>query len=798
MNAADGLDDRPAGPARAGRLETVARAGLIVVAALLAGMFTDAAPTGLAGPDAFWRGALAVVVVFAASAARPWALVWLTGAVAATAAAGGSTLLLGVAVALVVAAAVHLLGDEPVPLLPTAVGVGAALCLLDLPSVGPDGSTALIVVVAVVPLVVSGWRWCSTRTWRIVRRTAIGASVLGGLGLFVFAVSAALAWRAGGRAVGESTAWIAAAKSGDQAGAVAHLREAADAFDEGTRSVSASWTTPARMLPGLGRYLDAVATVSSAGSELTLASKAATESASIDNLRPRQGKFDLAVMQRAKGPLADTIATARRVAPKVSGIDNTWLIAPVRDRIEEFSSKVDQAIEEGDLALAALDVAPSLLGGQGTRHYFVLFTTPSESRELGGFLGNFGELTVTDGKIELSRTGRTNVLNAGLTEAQVRAKLAAQGGGRIAEAPRSPELAPDLVAGQLPGQFPERFVAYDPGRFWNNITGTPDLPTVARAVADLYPQSGGERPIDGVIYVDPFAIEALLQLTGPITVEGMEQPIDSTNAASFLLRDQYLTIGDVGERADLLERVSRETFDRLTKGDLAGPRTFADALGPMVAQRHLAFWSLRPTDQPFLDRVGISGRFPAASPDLVAVTQSNDNPGKADALWHRELRYEAAYDAASGRTVSELRVTLYNDIPSAPAELAKLPDYVVGNLRGFPRGTNRTFLSAYTPLNLDRLTVGGTVTPSESYNEYGVRRFGAFIEVPAGAKVEVVFQLSGTLKLDGGYGLTAWSPPLATPDRLSIVVGSGAAVGSTADRREQSSDQSGIVVLDRR
>lgn len=772
----------------------MARAGVVVVAAFLAAVFADGAPTGLAGPDAFWRGVLAAVVVLAASAARPWALVWLTGAVAATAAAGGSTILLGVAVLLVAGAGVHLLRPEPIPLLPTVVGAVSALCLLDLPTVGPDGLTAAIVVLAVAPLVVSGWRWCSTRTWRIVRRTVVGAAMLGGIGLVVFVVSAAMAWRAGGRAVGESTAWIAAAKGGDQAGAVTHLREAADAFDEGTRSVSASWTTPARVLPGLGRYLDAVATVSSAGSELTLASKAATESASIDNLRPRQGKFDLAVMQRAKGPLADTVATARRVAPQVAGIDDTWLIAPVRDRIAEFSTKVDQAIEEGDVALAALDVAPSLLGGQGTRHYFVLFTTPSESRELGGFLGNFGELTVTDGKIELSRTGRTNVLNAGLTEAEVLAKLAAQGGGRIAEAPRSPELAPDLT----PGQFPERFVTYDPGRFWNNITGTPDLPTVGRAVAELYPQSGGERPIDGVIYIDPFALQALLQLTGPITVEGLEAPLDSTNAANFLLRDQYLTIGDVGERADLLERVSRETFDRLTKGDLAGPRTFADALGPMVAQRHLAFWSLRPADQPFLDRVGISGRFPSASPDLVAVTQSNDNPGKADALWHREVRYEAAYDVATGRTVSELRVMLHNDIPGDPVELAKLPDYVAGNLRGLPRGTNRTFLSAYTPLNLDSLTVGGAVTPTESYNEFGVRRFGAFIEVPAGATVEVVFRLSGTLNLDGGYGLRAWSPPLATPDRLSIAVGSGTAVGSTTDRREQSSDQSGIVVLDRR
>ena len=53
-----------------------------------------------------------------------------------------------------------------------------------------------------------------------------------------------------------------------------------------------------------------------------------------------------------------------------------------------------------------------MLGADGPRTYLVLFTTPSESRGLGGFVGSYAELTVDDGQLASSQFGRAQDLDA--------------------------------------------------------------------------------------------------------------------------------------------------------------------------------------------------------------------------------------------------------------------------------------------------------------------------------------------------------------------------------------------------
>ena len=55
---------------------------------------------------------------------------------------------------------------------------------------------------------------------------------------------------------------------------------------------------------------------------------------------------------------------------------------------------------------------PRPCSGARPRHYFIAFTQPAEARGLGGFVGNYGELTAIDGDIELTRSGRIRELIA--------------------------------------------------------------------------------------------------------------------------------------------------------------------------------------------------------------------------------------------------------------------------------------------------------------------------------------------------------------------------------------------------
>jgi hypothetical protein len=262
----------------------------------------------------------------------------------------------------------------------------------------------------------------------------------------------------------------------------------------------------------------------------------------------------------------------------------------------------------------------------------------------------------------------------------------------------------------------------------------PALPTVTSAVADLYPKATGEGPIDGVIVVDPIALAALLELTGPVEVGGLAQPLTSENAAAYLLRDQYATFTNLEERVDVLGDAADATFERLTGGSLPGPGRMADVLSPAVRGRHLLFWTTSAAPHALLERLGLDGRLPpvSAGADVLAVVRSNAEPNKLDAYLQEDLRYDVEVDDATGAVHSTLRATYTNTAPDG------LDEYVTGNSHDLPLGTNRFLLSVYTPYQADGATVtaaeggAGAVLPLEQQTELGRHRYLATVTVPRG------------------------------------------------------------------
>src|SRR5690606_16682749 len=121
-----------------------------------------------------------------------------------------------------------------------------------------------------------------------------------------------------------------------------------------------------------------------------------------------------------------------------------------------------------------------------------------------------------------------------------------------------PEVT-DTVDGEVDPRVRDYLDRYHSLGGWTavqDITASPDLPTVAAALRQLYPQVGGEE-LDGVLLVDPYALAALMRYSGPVEIDGVPEPIDEHNAVDFLLREQY-ELFERDEREDLLEETSRE------------------------------------------------------------------------------------------------------------------------------------------------------------------------------------------------------------------------------------------------
>ena len=101
----------------------------------------------------------------------------------------------------------------------------------------------------------------------------------------------------------------------------------------------------------------------------------------------------------------------------------------------------------------------------------------------------------------------------------------------------------------------------------------------------------------------------------------------------------------------------------------------------------------------------------------------------------------------------------------APAE--GWPHYVLGNSVGLPPGTNRSYVSIYSPFALDEARLGGQPVSIQSELELGHNVYSLFVDIPPGGSVDIELDLTGSV--DGRrYDLELPVQPFATPDELQV------------------------------
>jgi hypothetical protein len=365
-------------------------------------------------------------------------------------------------------------------------------------------------------------------------------------------------------------------------------------------------------------------------------------------------------------------------------------------------------------------------------------------------MGNWVELTADDGRLTVSDSGRTGDLNRATT------------GARSITGPEDWvdewgrygfTNGPGGTTGDVP---------------WSNITISPQFPSTAQVIAELYPQSGGAE-LDGVFAMDPYVLEALLGMTGPVSVDSTDDQLDQRNVLQFLLVDQYV-IDDSPTRVDLLDEVSRATIDRVLGGALPNPTVVARELGPVAAEGRLTGWARDPAEQELFERVKLSAALPRLDDgdDGYAVVLNNAGANKLDVYLGRDIAYDAVVDPATGAVEATLTVELTNEVT-----VDGLPDSVTGNYTGDEIGTNRTLLTLYSPLTLVDATVAAGGGPEQPVafdvgTEAGWNTYSAFLAVAPGETVTVTVDVSGTIDASVDSELAVRPMPLVLPEHHRI------------------------------
>lgn len=510
------------------------------------------------------------------------------------------------------------------------------------------------------------------RRFRAVLRGSLVLLVIGGAlaGLATFVGTSLVAVRT------DLLAVRASLQEGVTAGSAGDVEAAAVAFDRASQQsataverVHSPQVRFVGLIPVLGRAVQsgtAVAEstnlIAQAGQGLMTAVQAVPGGLDAITFGAGGDQEWLASVASMQTPLSDALTQLSLARDLIAAAPEETLVPQVDAARLELATQMDTVVSTLERGQALSQVLPDLLGANGTRRYFLGAQNPTELRGTGGLIGAYAVLTADNGQIEISPFQTVTGL---------------------ADELLNEETAPSA-------EFLERYESFLRGNgTWSNINATPDFPSAATAIENFFGQAT-DTHVDGVIVLDPFALEAMIEVTGPVQTEevGLLQP---ATLVSYLTEEAPTEFESGGERKEVLGEAAGAVLEVFLSGDVSGPARVR-ALAEGAAGGHLLVHTIHPQVQAALVRVGVAGELPPPEPGVLGISGYNLVETKGDLFVHRDVDYEV-YLNPDGSATGIITTTLRNEAPSE----GRLPYFIGPNVddRDLEPGDNATMLSVY-------------------------------------------------------------------------------------------------------
>ena len=429
------------------------------------------------------------------------------------------------------------------------------------------------------------------------------------------------------------------------------------------------------------------------------------------------GQRLLNLIDASAAPWSDADA---RLGPKVAALQGddrrsapSLLHAQVRQALDLLQPVADEA----HLGSIAAQFAPSALGKDRAQNYLVLLDNPSEIRPAGGFAGAVGNITVSHGApttIDIKNQESFNPL--------IKKKV-----------------DPPYPMGRYLHFFKNSLELGDAG--WD-----PNFPTSAQLSEQIYQGATGQ-PVDGTIAIDPYAISALLEVTGPVDVPGY----GTFTSSDFFPKLNFIVNASnaPGSGKGALGPISQVVLKTvLTQPASQFPRlisVFAHQAGARHIQSYLHDSSLADAAA----KVHFDGSIVANPDDYLMVADGNVGATKGDYFVQKSMDVQTEV-ASSG--VVRHALTLHYQMPVAvdTTDQALNPG----------DGSYRDYVRFYLP---ETANVVGFSTSLDGHDgqagidsiglEHGKQVVGAFFRLPRGHEIVLHLQYQVALSPGPSYRL---------------------------------------------
>jgi len=321
----------------------------------------------------------------------------------------------------------------------------------------------------------------------------------------------------------------------------------------------------------------------------------------------------------------------------------------------------------GPVGTAARHV-PSMLGMFGSRTWLVLLQNPAEARGTGGLVGGYLVVRIDHGRFRVVASGSSA----------------------------------DLERHSIPlaGADPDQVAFWGPILSqWNGFNVTPDFAVAASLAKDGMHAMGVE--IDGVMAVDPFAVAALMESTGPVTAGG--RSLSSETVARYFLIHEYLDYRSGRTRDVAGMSLVRAIVDTVT----SNPWALVAALPripALIDGDHLRVWSSLADEQSWLTSTNLGGSALSQPAPSVVVAFNNAAGNKADAFVSTSVDYSVPVCETLTDAPSHLTIRARNDMPRG----MPIKDYGRRDRSDAPAASTSLLVHVFAPV--------GATNPSVTLN----------------------------------------------------------------------------------
>ncbi len=428
-----------------------------------------------------------------------------------------------------------------------------------------------------------------------------------------------------------------------------------------------------------------------------------TEDLSFQNISVQQKHEILGALKKA-GPQLDSIRDKLELAMVQLDEFNDRPIFPL---IKAAASPISEDLPKYEPLFREIAVygkiLPDIMGYDRQQNYLFLLQNNDELRPGGGFIGTYGIIKVKDAEFLSFFTD--NIYNI--------------------DYPARPYL-------KIP--TPKQFKDYMKQDYWfmRDANWWHDYPTSAKKVENFYHlENGPVHQIDGVVAIDQTFIESLLDITGPIEVDGISFTQGNfTEKLQFEVEKGFAEEGiPEAERKAIIGDLSKEILNRLFNLPRSEWVRLLSSIEQNLEEKHLLLY-LKQTDvQNQISDLNWTGEVYMGDDDYLAVVDANLAALKTDSTMNRSYHYY----------LEEKEDGLY----------AKVKLFYE-NTGQFTWKTTRyrTYNRIYVPLGSELISYRFDnelvdLTEIDNFEELGKQTFGYFfvVEPKESKTVEIVYKL---------------------------------------------------------